>query len=70
MSPAYEQYLASKMYKLEEDLKYAIDRLHEIVWKYDLPFISDEMRQMIAEINQLKNKISHAPIPKLDNPND
>lgn len=57
MTEAYTRYLEEKLIKAESAANYAIKRLHEIVLKYDLPFVSDEMREILADINRVKNVI-------------
>lgn len=55
MTDAYTQWLAEKQVKAETAVNFAIKRLREIVWKYDLPFVSEEMREIFAELNRLRN---------------
>ena len=58
MSEAYQQFLAEKLVKTETSINYAIKRLHELVLEYDLPFLSDDIRNLLTEINRLKNYLN------------
>lgn len=57
MSEAYTRYLEEKLIKVETACNYAIKRLHEISVQYDLPFIPNEMRELLGDINRIKNVI-------------
>jgi hypothetical protein len=54
MNPAYTKHVEIKAWKFEATLNYAVKRLREIINKYDLPFNSEEHKQMIAELSRLK----------------
>lgn len=56
---SYERWLAEKNVKAETAVNFAIKRLREIAWKYDLPFISDDMKDMITELNRLRNYLDN-----------
>lgn len=57
MTEAYTRYLEEKLVKVETAARFTSKRLHEIVLSYDKPFLPDDMRNMMAEINRLKNII-------------
>ena len=54
MTPAYTKHLELKAYEFEVALNYATKRLREIINKYDLPFNSEEHKQMLSELSRLK----------------
>lgn len=59
MTEAYTQFLAEKLVRTETALNYAVKRLREIVFKYDEPFLEENIRNMFGELNRLKNYLDN-----------
>lgn len=69
MTEAYTRFLEEKLFKAESAANYAIKRLGEISLQYDLPFVSQEMRNLLADINRVKNTIDGQIHPHHDSIN-
>lgn len=59
MTEAYTRFLEEKLLKSETAVNYAVKRLRDIVFKYDVPFMDNEMRNMFGELNRLKNYLDN-----------